>query len=147
MHHEIPSGLMLCCTSLCLLPVCISAVNCEQLYLCCTSQQEENQTSLIKLQLLTLCPAGGALCKPGRSRAQLCPPPAHQQGPGGAVRLESAATWRRAAGWRGQRGASARWCSRLDSGAWRSDGSWESECVYPHLGSYSHHRSSSPEFP
>lgn len=67
-------------------------------------------------------PTGGALCQFGRSRAQLCAPPAHQQGPCGAVCVGAAPSGRLAAGggdgWRAGAGGG----SGLDPGAAGADG-------------------------
>lgn len=128
----------------CPFPFCFSPVNSliiakyqkenlikREAYVYRTLQRQGTSTCFGNLMLLAVCPAGGALRQSGRSGAQLCAPSAHQQGPGGAVRLAAPASGRRAAGWRGQRRASPGGCPRLDSGAGHSDGGrcWESECV------------------
>lgn len=83
-----------------------------------------NRTSVQKSACVYCCsPVGGALCQFGWSSAQLRAPPAHQQGPCGAVCAGAALSGRGAAGGGGGRRAGAGGGSGLDPRAAGSDGS------------------------
>lgn len=87
---------------------------------------ELEQCVLPTYQLLfARCPAGGAVCQPGRGCPQLCPPAPHQQGSSGALCVAPSARWRGPTGRCGQWHTRAGRRHRLETGNWRSDGTCE----------------------
>lgn len=75
--------------------------------------------------LFSPCPPGGAVRQPGGGRAPFRPPAAHQQGPGGALRLPAPAWGRGAAGGRGGGRPGAGGCHRVEARDGHPDGACE----------------------